>query len=185
LSNTATMRVSNDQDEITSEIEIAVPRERVFQALVDPQQVLLWWGQTGIYRCTEFQSELRPVVNGAAQESVPRAAHFKSPANISKSLLRVFSSIPGLPVGLETRKQPYAGSCIQLRPEPCFASGTAVLLPIQELATATAAGHACLDGFKLSLKRGRLCSTGKHRRFDVPAYKWPMVSNSNSLTTDH
>ncbi|HKF05693.1 MAG TPA: SRPBCC domain-containing protein [Candidatus Sulfotelmatobacter sp.] len=60
MSNTATMRVSNDQDEITSEIEIAVPRERVFQALVDPQQVLLWWGQTGIYRCTEFQSELRP-----------------------------------------------------------------------------------------------------------------------------
>jgi uncharacterized protein YndB with AHSA1/START domain len=60
LSNTATMRVSTDQDEITSEIEIAVPPERVFQALVDPQQVLLWWGQTGIYRCTEFQSELRP-----------------------------------------------------------------------------------------------------------------------------
>jgi len=132
-----------------------------------------------------FNRSYARVVNGAAQESVPRAAHFKSPANISKSLLRVFSSIPGLPVGLETRKQPYAGSCIQLRPEPCFASGTAVLLPIQELATATAAGHACLDGFKLSLKRGRLCSTGKHRRFDVPAYKWPMVSNSNSLTTDH
>jgi uncharacterized protein YndB with AHSA1/START domain len=35
------MRVSSDQDEITSEIEIAVPPERVFQALVDPQQVLL------------------------------------------------------------------------------------------------------------------------------------------------
>lgn len=60
MSNTATMRVSSDQDEITSEIEIAVPPERVFQALVDPQQILLWWGQTGIYRCTEFQSELRP-----------------------------------------------------------------------------------------------------------------------------
>ena len=60
MSNTATMRISSDQGEITSEIEIAVPPERVFQALVDPQQVLLWWGQTGIYRCTEFQSELRP-----------------------------------------------------------------------------------------------------------------------------
>lgn len=60
MSNTATMRVSSDQDEITSEIEIAVPPERIFQALVDPQQILLWWGQTGIYRCTEFQSELRP-----------------------------------------------------------------------------------------------------------------------------
>lgn len=60
MSNTATMQVSSDQDEITSEIEIAVPPERVFQALVDPQQVMLWWGQTGVYRCTEFHSELRP-----------------------------------------------------------------------------------------------------------------------------
>ena len=60
MSNIATMRVSSDQDEVTSEIEIAVPAERVFQALVDPQQVMLWWGQTGIYRCTEFQTDLRP-----------------------------------------------------------------------------------------------------------------------------
>ena len=60
MSNIATMRVSSDQDEITSEIEIAVPPEQVFQALVDPQQVLRWWGQTGVYRCTEFQADLRP-----------------------------------------------------------------------------------------------------------------------------
>ena len=60
MSNPNTMRISSDQDEITSEIEIAAPPERVFQALVDPQQVLRWWGQTGVYRCTEFQSELRP-----------------------------------------------------------------------------------------------------------------------------
>lgn len=51
MPNAATMRISSDKNEIVSEIEIAVPAERVFQALVDPQQVLLWWGQAGVYRC--------------------------------------------------------------------------------------------------------------------------------------
>jgi len=60
LPNAATMRISSDQDEIISEIEIAVPADRVFQALVDPEQVLLWWGQAGVYRCTEFQADVRP-----------------------------------------------------------------------------------------------------------------------------
>ena len=49
LSNPATMHISADQDEILSEIEIAAPTERVFQALVDPEQVLQWWGQAGVY----------------------------------------------------------------------------------------------------------------------------------------
>ena len=59
MPNAATMRISSDKNEIVSEIEIAVPAERVFQALVDPQQVLLWWGQAGVYRCTEFQADVR------------------------------------------------------------------------------------------------------------------------------
>lgn len=46
-------------DEIVSEIQIDAPVERVFQALVDPSQVVQWWGQTGIYRCTKFESDLR------------------------------------------------------------------------------------------------------------------------------
>lgn len=50
-------------DEIVSEIRIAAPPERVFQALVDPAQVVQWWGQAGIYRCTKFESDLR--VGGA------------------------------------------------------------------------------------------------------------------------
>ena len=57
--NPATMHISADQDEIVSEIEIAVPAERVFQALVDPEQVLKWWGQAGVYRCTEFEADVR------------------------------------------------------------------------------------------------------------------------------
>jgi uncharacterized protein YndB with AHSA1/START domain len=52
-----------DSDEIVSEVRIAAPRERVFQALVDPLQVVQWWGQAGIYRCTKFESDLR--VGGA------------------------------------------------------------------------------------------------------------------------
>ena len=46
-------------DEILSEIHIAAPRERVFQALVDPAQVPQWWGQKGIYSCTKFETDLR------------------------------------------------------------------------------------------------------------------------------
>lgn len=56
----ATSKPTPDADEIVSEIFIAAPPERVFQALVDPAQVVRWWGQSGVYRCTEFHSDLRP-----------------------------------------------------------------------------------------------------------------------------
>jgi uncharacterized protein YndB with AHSA1/START domain len=55
----ATPEITPNADEIVSEIQIAAPPERVFQALVDPSQVVRWWGQKGVYRCTEFQSDLR------------------------------------------------------------------------------------------------------------------------------
>ena len=55
----ATSKASPNADEIVSEILISAPAERVFQALTDPAQVVRWWGQTGLYRCTEFQSDLR------------------------------------------------------------------------------------------------------------------------------
>jgi uncharacterized protein YndB with AHSA1/START domain len=54
------MQLTPDQDELVSEIHIAVPPERVFQALIDPHQVLQWWGQAGMYRCTEFTADVRP-----------------------------------------------------------------------------------------------------------------------------
>jgi uncharacterized protein YndB with AHSA1/START domain len=53
------MNVSTEQDTIVSEIQIAAHPERVFQALVDPQQVVQWWGQTNVYRCMEFSADLR------------------------------------------------------------------------------------------------------------------------------
>lgn len=55
----ATPERTPNTDEIVSEIEIAAPLKSVFQALVDPGQVVRWWGQAGIYRCSEFQSDLR------------------------------------------------------------------------------------------------------------------------------
>ena len=55
----ATASSMPDADEIVSEIHINATPERVFQALVDPRQVPLWWGQGGVYRCTEFDSDLR------------------------------------------------------------------------------------------------------------------------------
>jgi uncharacterized protein YndB with AHSA1/START domain len=57
---TQSTNIKPDQDSIVAEIHIAAPPERVFQALVDPEQVPKWWGQTGIYRCTEFHADRRP-----------------------------------------------------------------------------------------------------------------------------
>ena len=39
----ATTSITPDQDAVVSEIHIAAPPERVFQALVDPKQVMSWW----------------------------------------------------------------------------------------------------------------------------------------------
>jgi uncharacterized protein YndB with AHSA1/START domain len=55
----AATRPTTNKDEIVSEIRIAAPPQRVFEALVDPAQVVKWWGQAGIYRCTQFESDVR------------------------------------------------------------------------------------------------------------------------------
>ena len=55
----ATFKSNPDADEIVSEVHIAAKAERVFHALVDPEQVLQWWGQGGVYRCTQFDADLR------------------------------------------------------------------------------------------------------------------------------
>ena len=54
------MVFTQDGDAFSSEIHISAPPERIFQALVEPQQVVQWWGQAGIYRCTEFEADVRP-----------------------------------------------------------------------------------------------------------------------------
>jgi uncharacterized protein YndB with AHSA1/START domain len=55
----ATSKVTPDADAIVSEVYIAAQPDRVFQALVDPKQVVKWWGQGGVYRCTEFDADVR------------------------------------------------------------------------------------------------------------------------------
>jgi len=56
----ASANITPDQDAVVAEIFIAAPRERVFQAITDPQQIPKWWGQQGLYRITEWKNELRP-----------------------------------------------------------------------------------------------------------------------------
>ena len=46
-------------DTIVCEIDIDAPPERVFQAWIDPQQRLAWWGDDNTYRCTSMDSDLR------------------------------------------------------------------------------------------------------------------------------
>lgn len=56
----ATSSVTPDNDTIVAEVFIAAPPERVFQAITDPKQMPLWWGQQGVYRVTEWKADLRP-----------------------------------------------------------------------------------------------------------------------------
>jgi uncharacterized protein YndB with AHSA1/START domain len=46
-------------DTIVVEIDIDAPPERVFQAWIDPQQRLAWWGDDGVYRGQKMESDLR------------------------------------------------------------------------------------------------------------------------------
>src|SRR3954465_4608938 len=56
----ATAAVTPDNDAVLAEVFIAAPPERVFQAITDPQQMPLWWGQRGSYRVTEWKADVRP-----------------------------------------------------------------------------------------------------------------------------
>jgi len=55
----ATTTVTPNQDAVVSEIEVAAPPERVFQALIDPQQVMQWWTNDQC-RIKSFSFEPRP-----------------------------------------------------------------------------------------------------------------------------
>ncbi len=56
----ATATITPDQSTVLAEIFIAAPPERVFQAITDPDQLMRWWGQNGLYRTTERSADLRP-----------------------------------------------------------------------------------------------------------------------------
>ncbi len=46
-------------DTLVVEIDIDAPPERVFQAWIDPQQRLAWWGDDATYRHTKLDHDLR------------------------------------------------------------------------------------------------------------------------------
>lgn len=52
--------VTPNLDAVVSEIEIAAPPERVFQAITDPLQLLQWWGNPSKYRLSKWECDLRP-----------------------------------------------------------------------------------------------------------------------------
>lgn len=45
---------------ILAVVEIAVPPERVFHALIDPHEVTAWWGSPDSYQVTEWAMDVRP-----------------------------------------------------------------------------------------------------------------------------
>jgi uncharacterized protein YndB with AHSA1/START domain len=56
---TPTTHIESGNDVVTAEVFIAAPRERVFEAITDPDQAVRWWGQAGKYVFSEFQMDVR------------------------------------------------------------------------------------------------------------------------------
>jgi uncharacterized protein YndB with AHSA1/START domain len=46
------MKPADASDTIIREITIDAPAERIFEALINPDQRLKWWGAEGLYRGT-------------------------------------------------------------------------------------------------------------------------------------
>lgn len=55
---------------VRATVEIAAPRERVFQALTDPRELAAWWGSDDMYRTEDWRVDLRP---GGAWRCTPTA----------------------------------------------------------------------------------------------------------------
>jgi uncharacterized protein YndB with AHSA1/START domain len=54
------MSVEIKGEAITGEIEILAPPEKVFDALVDPNELVQWWGSADTYRTSDWKIDLRP-----------------------------------------------------------------------------------------------------------------------------
>jgi uncharacterized protein YndB with AHSA1/START domain len=52
--------VKASDDAITQEIEIRRPAERIFDALIRPEELLKWWRAAGKFEVTKVESDLRP-----------------------------------------------------------------------------------------------------------------------------
>ncbi len=71
------MNSSPTEYQIVLEIAIQAPAERVFDALVVPEQRVAWWGVEGRFQTTHMESDLRPggawLMRGTAGEGQPFA----------------------------------------------------------------------------------------------------------------
>lgn len=54
------MNPTNGTETIVEEITIAAPVERIFTALTNPRERMIWWGSEGRFQVTAFESDLRP-----------------------------------------------------------------------------------------------------------------------------
>ncbi|HYX68140.1 MAG TPA: SRPBCC domain-containing protein [Terriglobales bacterium] len=67
-------KTATEQDRVVQEIEIAAPPERVFQALVEQDQLHVWWGAEPSVELSSFEMDAR--VGGRwGFECTPRAGH--------------------------------------------------------------------------------------------------------------
>jgi uncharacterized protein YndB with AHSA1/START domain len=92
----ATSAVTPDNDAVVAEVFIAAPPERVFQAITDPNQMPLWWGQQGLYRVTAWKADLRPGGKWQSAVSEPMVRPFEWRASIWRLTLLASWFTPGL-----------------------------------------------------------------------------------------
>jgi uncharacterized protein YndB with AHSA1/START domain len=59
VSLTPQSQTSSDNNQVTCEIFIAAPRNRIFEALTDAKQAVRWWGHNDRYHLSEFIMDTR------------------------------------------------------------------------------------------------------------------------------
>jgi uncharacterized protein YndB with AHSA1/START domain len=94
------------QDAIVAEIEVAAPPERVFAALIDPQQLMQWWGGEG--RCKKRLWQIDARVGGqwrsesydpTGKVAINGISDSMSAAKLSNTIRHACWPIPGLRTG--------------------------------------------------------------------------------------
>ncbi len=53
------MNVTQPETEIVKEITIDAPAEAIFAALTEPDQLVQWWGEEGLYHVTHMDADVR------------------------------------------------------------------------------------------------------------------------------
>ena len=114
----ATIAITRDQNTIEAEIFVAAPRERVFQALTDPNQTPRWWGQKGMYKVTRSEADFRPGgkycsegegIDGTKFRVEGEYLEIDPPRLIVQTWVPSFSNVKGTVVRWELESRPVHG----------------------------------------------------------------------------